>query len=297
MSVSQKILRFSQGPFFMASLAGIFAGLSAAAFFAGGLQVDLTKQLSRHLQTRLEASRPRGNGVPRFRDYRRLAGLSIWGKVETGASISRRAGEATPTPLAHASYTLKGVVRYPDGAYEAVVTDQGHKTFFLRPGDFQGNMKVVRILPDRLIVEQEGKLGTIELFHKRPARGRAYGKAGGRISPLKSSATGRVTHVRLRKKEVQNALKDMATFLRQVRIVPYLKKGSAKGFKLLEIVPGSIVARVGLKNGDIIESVNGKPIQTPQDAFQLFTSLQEGKGISLVYKRNYRKMTVVIDLK
>jgi type II secretion system protein C len=158
-------------------------------------------------------------------------------------------------------------------------------------------MKVVRILPDRLIVEQGGRLGTIELFHKRPAKDRAYGKAGRRIFPLKSSAAGRVTHVRLRKKEVQNALKDMATFLRQVRIVPYLKKGSAKGFKLLEIVPGSIVARVGLKNGDIIESVNGKPIQTPQDAFQLFTALQEGKGISLVYKRNYRKMTVVIDLK
>ena len=295
MIASRKISRFFQGPFFIAALTGIFVGLSVAAFLAGRLQVDLTTQFSRHLQARLESVRPQDSSVRRFRDYRRLAGLSIWGKAAgMGGELTPETG--TAAPLSGVSYTLKGVVRYPDGTYEAVIADQGHKTFFLRPGDSQGNMKIVTILPDRLVVEQGGKRGTIELFRKHSAKGRAYGKAERRIPPPRSAMAGRATHVVLKKAEVQNALKDMATFLRQVRIVPYLKKGSAKGFKLLEIVPGSIVARVGLRNGDIIESVNGKPIQTPQDAFQLFTSLQAGKGISLVYKRNHRGKTVVIDL-
>jgi type II secretion system protein C len=290
MMLSRKIPAFFQGPSFISSLTGLFIGVLVAAFLSGRTQVSLTSRIARHLETRLESVRPIGNSAHRYRDYRHLGRLSVWGKPATSETAAFHS-TASAMPFASIPYALKGIVRYPDGTYEAVFTDHNHKTFFLKTGDTRGPMKILTILPDRLIVEQGGKRGTLELFRTSPAKRRPYKKEKNQPVP------GGATHVVLDKKEVQNALKNMGTFLKQVRIVPYLEKGSAKGFKLLEIVPGSIVARVGLKNGDIIESVNGKPIQTPQDALQLFTLLQAGKGISLVLSRHRQQKTMVIDLR
>jgi type II secretory pathway component PulC len=61
-----------------------------------------------------------------------------------------------------------------------------------------------------------------------------------------------------------------------VRAVPAFKSGKLDGYKLFSIRPGSVYQRNGLKNGDLIKSVNG---QSPEvigvnEGVRIFSSLR-----------------------
>jgi type II secretory pathway component PulC len=46
---------------------------------------------------------------------------------------------------------------------------------------------------------------------------------------------------------------------------------------------------MGLRNGDVIQGVNGETITTPDQAVELYESLMEGGQVSLEIKRGRRK--------
>jgi murein DD-endopeptidase MepM/ murein hydrolase activator NlpD len=58
------------------------------------------------------------------------------------------------------------------------------------------------------------------------------------------------------------------------------------GYKLLDIKPGSIYDKLGLKNGDILLELNGKPV-TQEDIFEDLSPVpSSGKTVVLKIKRN-----------
>ncbi|MFL5812372.1 MAG: type II secretion system protein GspC [Bdellovibrionia bacterium] len=76
--------------------------------------------------------------------------------------------------------------------------------------------------------------------------------------------------------EVDKALSDFNNILTQARAVPNFENGVPAGYKLFQIVPGSIYDKLGLKNGDTIVGVDGQPINDPAKAFELLGKLKEG---------------------
>jgi general secretion pathway protein C len=73
--------------------------------------------------------------------------------------------------------------------------------------------------------------------------------------------------------EVDNALKDLNKVLTEARAVPNFENGVANGYKLFQIVPGSIYDKLGLQNGDVISGLNGTPINDPGKAFEMLSEL------------------------
>jgi general secretion pathway protein C len=58
------------------------------------------------------------------------------------------------------------------------------------------------------------------------------------------------------------------------------------GYKLLDIKPGSIYDKLGLKNGDILLELNGKPV-TQEDIFEDLSPVpSSGKTVVLKIKRS-----------
>ena len=87
-------------------------------------------------------------------------------------------------------------------------------------------------------------------------------------------------------KEVDKALNDFASLMRQARVVPHTVGGKVTGFLISRIEKGSIYEKIGLKKGDIIKSVNEQPIDNPQKAFQLFEILKNETQIVVEIERN-----------
>lgn len=78
----------------------------------------------------------------------------------------------------------------------------------------------------------------------------------------------------------------LGTLAQDVRIVPYYEGGVSKGFKMYSIKPGSLLAQIGLMNGDVIEKINGYDISSPEKALQIYGLLKNEKNVSVDLNRN-----------
>lgn len=76
------------------------------------------------------------------------------------------------------------------------------------------------------------------------------------------------------KESFDTVLQDLGPLLTQARVVPNFKGGKIDGYKVFAIKEGSLFEKIGLSNGDVIRSVNGVGINTPERALQLFQQLR-----------------------
>ncbi len=297
MNRSGKWINLPQNPLLWAVILGGLLGLLLAVTLTAEFRLALTRGILRNFDARVATLNRPPSTRHVWPDIDRLAKLSLWGKGESGQEpplITSKKGGLPLQKIRAENLELKGIVRYPDGTFEGVFRDRKtQKVLVVREGETVGNLRILKIQPDRIDALVNGKKTSFLLFKKKA------GKSPSRNASVMESSPALLGghHVVLPKKAVQAALGDMVSFLRQVRIVPYLENGKPKGFQLFDIVPGSIVAQVGLKNGDVVERVNGRAIHTPRDAMQFFAMLQNGPGVTLEILRDRRPLTISVDLK
>ncbi len=96
--------------------------------------------------------------------------------------------------------------------------------------------------------------------------------------------------------ELQGSINNINELLTQVRIRPYFRQGKPEGLIVSQIQADSIFNKLGLMNGDIIGSVNGKQMSSPEEAFQLYNSLNEGSQVSIEITRRGQKKMFTYDI-
>ncbi len=84
---------------------------------------------------------------------------------------------------------------------------------------------------------------------------------------------------------VAKVLENPASVGRGARIVPSIRNGKPNGFKLYAIRPNSVFAKIGLKNGDTIQAVNGFELTTLDAAFEVYTKVKDANSIALKITR------------
>jgi general secretion pathway protein C len=87
--------------------------------------------------------------------------------------------------------------------------------------------------------------------------------------------------VTVARSDIQKSMQNINKLLTQARIRPHLKDGKADGFVLSYIKQKSFFTQLGLKRGDIIKSINGKAINTPEDAFSFYKALESGSPLAM----------------
>jgi general secretion pathway protein C len=68
---------------------------------------------------------------------------------------------------------------------------------------------------------------------------------------------------------------------RQLRVVPEQQNGKIVGLRLFGVRPGSLLATLGLKNGDRLETINGFSIANPEQALQAYARLRTAEHLRL----------------
>jgi general secretion pathway protein C len=99
-------------------------------------------------------------------------------------------------------------------------------------------------------------------------------------------AAGRETTVVVKRSEVNESLKNVHQLLSQARIRPHFRDGVAAGLAISNIKPRSIFARMGLQNGDIVQGLNGRNIQSPDDVMEVYQRLKSGSRVTVQVLRN-----------
>ena len=79
--------------------------------------------------------------------------------------------------------------------------------------------------------------------------------------------------------------------------MPHFDGGKSIGFRLFAIRQSSIFDQIGLKNGDIIQSINGTEISDPARALQLFQDLRNERELSVEVQRNRQPVTLKLSIR
>lgn len=88
-------------------------------------------------------------------------------------------------------------------------------------------------------------------------------------------------------------LSNLAILARSARAVPANDNG-ALGFRLFGIRRGSVLAALGLQNGDLLKSINGRPTTTPQEVLAAYAGLRGASSWMLSISRRGADVTLAV---
>lgn len=91
---------------------------------------------------------------------------------------------------------------------------------------------------------------------------------------------------------VDKVLANPMAVAKGARVVPAVKNGKPDGFKLYAIRPSSVYSKLGLSNGDTIQSINGFELTTADKALEVYTKLREATSLELEVTRRGKPVTL-----
>jgi general secretion pathway protein C len=160
---------------------------------------------------------------------------------------------------------------------------------------------VTEILETRVYLDNAGKSEYIDLFEAPPPPPPPPGAAPPPPAPNKDDALAvamakgikkvNENTYELQRGTLESVLGNMALLSRSARIVPEMKDGKAAGFRLFAVRPDGPFAMIGMQNGDIISSINGLEITSPEKALEVYAKLKSASHLSLGMERNGQKVT------
>lgn len=159
----------------------------------------------------------------------------------------------------------------------AIIEDQKKKIQedFSRDEMIFGEARLTAIYPDKVEIERNGIKEFLKLDDNLGS-----GEGGSTEGGLP------IDEYVVQEGELESALQNLPLLLTQARAVPYFKGGQSVGLRLFAIKTGSLYEKVGLKNGDILKSINGNSLSDITQAAKLFEMLKQEKSISVAVERN-----------
>jgi general secretion pathway protein C len=183
-------------------------------------------------------------------------------------------------------------------AYAVIEETEKRRQNLYRVGDTIQNASIKMILREKVVLRVNGKdeiLGIEEVPSGSRDSGRPSSIANRRSQkrrPFKRSSTADSQNITLDRSKIESAVKNVNDLMKNVRIQPHFTDGQPDGFRLSGVRPNSFFSNMGLKSGDVITGVDGKKIESVDDAFMLYQGLQSSSNIQLQLKRKGQQKNI-----
>jgi type II secretion system protein C len=259
--------------------------LTASAYFLADT-VDAAIGRSLDAATPFAATSDRNHSAPRSNrelgDYASVLDRGLFGD-------GRRPSNG-PGAVASTTYKLIGTVAGRVFA-GAVLEDGTGQAFYQMDRKLPDGSVIIKVARNKIVLRRpDGTTVDVEVIEDAKI-----------VSVRNSSGPGvrRLSNSKFMvdQKEVLASTENMSKILTQARAIPYLEQGKTAGFRISEIVPGSIYAKIGLQNGDIIQRVNAQDLDDPAKFFQLYQGLRNERNISIDLVRNGRRQTLNYEIR
>ena len=189
---------------------------------------------------------------------------------------------------------LWGTVTRQDGLAYAVIEDtKTREQNLYRTGDSIENATVKMILREKVVLtvnEQDEILTMEEVVTSR--RSTRAGRPTSGTSARKLPVSGYPRKITLNRERMESALENLGELMDQATIRPHIEDGAAAGISITGIKPNALFRRMRLRNGDIITGVNGRPIESVEDAIAIFEDFNSASEIKIDIKRRGRNQTL-----
>lgn len=221
--------------------------------------------------------------------YRIIVERNLFGTTTKALTEKQVATAVQPQQDVGLLIELKGTVA-GDAQYGfAVVEEKGtKKQRLVKAGDLIAGAKVVRVRRNAvdLIVNNQERILKMAEMKEEPI----VPPAAIRPTATTAAVPGRPTIVS--RAEIEAGLQDMGSMLRQAQVRPYFTAGAPDGFMISQIRPDSLYRKMGIMDGDVIQEVNNRRIQTADDLMGLLNIVKSGSSMSLTIKRRGNQETL-----
>jgi len=167
--------------------------------------------------------------------------------------------------------------------YAVIEAQKEKKQNLYRAGDSIQNATVKKILEKRVILNVDGHDEILEMEKIRSAKKQ--------MKPVKIQNPSD-QNITVARSQIDNAIQNINDLMRQVKIRPHFLNGKPDGLFISNIQQDSIFARLGLRNGDILTGVNGKNIQSVDDALKLYQDLKSSSDVAVQIKRKGEVLSI-----
>jgi general secretion pathway protein C len=228
--------------------------------------------------------------VKPLQDYAIITERNLFGGSSQGLSeVQAEKVDIEGMPVAVQSLGLKlvgtVVANKPEDSSAIIEDLTSRKQEVYREGDEVKNTRIKRILRHNVIINTGRR---DEVLTMLPEEGTEKSSAPARPTRGRPTPPSETSSIQLDREELESQMADLNELMQQVRIRPFMEGKNPAGFLVSNIKPGSLFSKMGLRNGDVIQGVNGETITTPDQAIELYESLMEGGAIDLDIKRGRR---------
>ncbi|MHB1528676.1 MAG: type II secretion system protein N [Acidiferrobacteraceae bacterium] len=184
-------------------------------------------------------------------------------------------------PVSSLNLVLTGVVEAGARSFALIKAGGHHQAPFVIGQSVVPGAALVAVYADRALIRYHGQVESLLL--KQPVSATVDGVAAETqpVIPLPVHKVA-VGHYLVPPALVKAEMANPQPLFDQAVMVPY----QSGGFLIRSIKPGSLYQKLGLRPGDVIRSVNGQPIDSLEQAMQVYKHLPAVSEIDLQILRN-----------
>jgi general secretion pathway protein C len=201
-----------------------------------------------------------------------------------------------------------------DGSYAVIESEKERQQNLYRVGDTVSGASLKRILREKVVLTVGGKDEILEIQKSgkpsavSPLATRApmppqspfpspAPAAPPESAPDSDSSAVAKRRITLQRSQIESAMGNIGQLMGEAKIEPNISNGNPDGLLISDVKPNSLFRRMGLRNGDIITGVDGKTIETVDDALKLYENLKTSEGASVDIKRRGQNQTIEYKIK
>jgi len=222
--------------------------------------------------------------------------------------------EVAPPPVAsqpiqetQLQLKLAGTVVGVQSQYYAIIEDltqQGSQALY-QVGDTIQDARIAEILPKCVVFDKRGTYERLCFPREEPSsNGQPQGtRTSSRLAPTDSESGDedivRVDNAtwRVSRELMQEHFANPVMLSSQARVTPYIVQGERQGFRLSRLQPNSLLQKIGLQHGDVLQKVNGQEIASTGDVLQAYQQLQQAGTVRLEILRRNRPTTLTYEIR
>lgn len=147
--------------------------------------------------------------------------------------------------------------------------------------------RVVAIGRRSVVIDRDGECSLISLdaphrpkTKKRPSKMERDPRAV-RSHLAKGITRSGPRQFRVPRSTVDHILSNLSMVAGEGRIVPSFDGGRPNGFKVLAVRPRGLFAAIGMKNGDVIQKINGLDVTSPETMYGAYSKLKRATSVQV----------------
>jgi len=191
--------------------------------------------------------------------------------------------------------------RHPDWSFVSLALSAGSPLLY-RNGDAVESRTIHVIYPEAVLLKNSnGSLCSLTMFQPGtppaappppPPAEAAAPKPG--ADPELDQGIKQLSDTRynVQRGLLDKLLQNQGELMRAARVVPHEENGRVVGVKLYGIRKTSLFGKLGLQNGDMLRTINGFDMGSPDTALEAYTKLRSATSLSVALVRRGNAMTM-----